>query len=58
MTRGEAYRWLRRKLGLSKRDARISRLSDQQCDKLIELVYVQFPALHTRYTRLAFGDDL
>jgi ssDNA-binding Zn-finger/Zn-ribbon topoisomerase 1 len=58
MSRGDAYRWLRRELKISKKEAKISRLSDKQCESLIELVYTRFPALHTRYTRLAFEDIL
>jgi len=58
MSRGGAYRWLRQELGLTKKTARISQLTDQQCEGLIELVYTQFPQLHTRYTRLSLGVDL
>ena len=38
MTRGEAYRWLRTAMGLSRAEAHIGNFDEEQCDRLIALV--------------------
>ena len=35
MSRGDAYKWLRDELGISREEAHFSRLSDEQCKKIV-----------------------
>ena len=54
--RCDAYKWLRKALGLSHRKGRISQLSAEQCEQLTALVYRDFPTLRTRYSRLLYEE--
>ena len=54
--RCDAYKWLRQAMGLSHRGGRISRLSAEQCERLITFVYRDFPPLRTRYSQLLYED--
>jgi ssDNA-binding Zn-finger/Zn-ribbon topoisomerase 1 len=56
MRRREAYRWLRNSMSISHSEAHIGHFDQEQCEKLIKLVYAAFPKLQTRYSRLAWGE--
>jgi hypothetical protein len=43
-------------MGLSHRQAHISRLTAEQCELLIGMVYRDWPKLRTRYSRLLYDD--
>lgn len=57
LSRREAYRWIREQMDLSHTEAHIGQFSLEQCEQLIRLVYKAWPQLHTRYSRLAWGDE-
>lgn len=57
MSRRDAYRWMREVMHLSHNEAHIGRFDSESCEKLIAFVYEKFPTLHTRYSRIAWGDD-
>lgn len=54
--RHEAYTWMRRAMGLTRSQAHISMFDEAQCEKLIQLVYRDFPQFATRYSRIAYDD--
>jgi hypothetical protein len=54
--RCDAYKWLRKAMGLSHRQAHISQLTAEQCELLIAKVYRDYPKLRTRYSRLLYDD--
>lgn len=57
LLRRQAYQWMREQMGLSHSKAHIGRFSKEQCERLIGLVYKKWPNLHTRYSRIVWGDD-
>ncbi len=55
MSRGEAYAWMRKKMGLSEKDAHIGSFSLQQCENLVAFVQEKFPFVRTAWDRIADG---
>lgn len=56
-SRSEAYNWMRKAMKLSHSEAHIGRFDKGQCEKLVTLVYRDFPILHTRWTRLLYDEN-
>lgn len=54
--RCDAYKWLRKALGLTRKQGHLSLLTVEQCELLITRVYRDFPQLRTRYSRLLYED--
>jgi len=50
--RGAAYQWMRNAMGLRKHEAHIGEFSIDQCEKLLKLVYQDYPKLRGRWTAL------
>lgn len=57
-SRGGAYNWMRQVMGLSHSQAHIGEFDADQCEKLVELVYRDYPKLRDRHARLMYGKDL
>ena len=55
--RGAAYNWMREVMHLSRTDAHIARFNKEQCDRLVVLVYRDYPALKDKYARLLYDKD-
>jgi ssDNA-binding Zn-finger/Zn-ribbon topoisomerase 1 len=53
-SRKSAYSWMQKAMGLTRSQAHISQFDIAQCEKLIRLVYRDYPKLRTRYTRLIY----
>jgi hypothetical protein len=53
--RRKAYKWLRKRMGLSRSQGHISQLTQSQCEALIKFVYEDHPHLHNGFTRLLYG---
>lgn len=49
---------MRQVMKLSNNQAHIGEFNAEQCEKLVELVYRDYPQLRDRYARLAYGRDL
>jgi len=54
--RHQAYGWMRQAMGLSHSEAHIAMFSIEQCEKLIQLVYRDFPQFRTRYSSILYDD--
>jgi ssDNA-binding Zn-finger/Zn-ribbon topoisomerase 1 len=60
MTRGAAYAWMRRQMGITDAQAHIGHFTAEQCERLIVLVGKAFPGLRTIWERMRenpFADD-
>lgn len=57
LKRHQAYKWMRRAMGLSASQARISTFDVGQCEQLIRLVFRDYPKLRTRYSQVMYGGD-
>lgn len=55
--RHQAYGWMRKAMDLPHSGAHIALFSEEQCEKLIKLVYRDFPQFQTRYSRLSYDED-
>lgn len=54
--RHEAYSWLRKAMSLSRSQAHISAFTEEQCNRLIQVVYRDFPEFRTRYSHLLYSE--
>jgi ssDNA-binding Zn-finger/Zn-ribbon topoisomerase 1 len=51
--RGAAYKWMQKAMGISRSEAHIGEFSIKQCEKLMRLVYQNYPKLRgSRWTAL------
>lgn len=55
--RGAAYTWMRKVMNLSDAEAHIGAFSKEQCERLVGLVYRDYPTLQDRYAALVYGED-
>jgi len=55
--RGAAYNWMRQVMKLSKNDAHIGMFTRDQCERLIALVYRDYPSLKDALARLVYDED-
>jgi hypothetical protein len=55
--RGAAYNWMRQVMGLTRDEAHIGMFDIERCEKLVRLVYRDYPSLMGRYEQLLYGED-